>query len=82
VVYGATDPSASVTIGGQPIALGPDGTFSVRVALPDGSFGLPITAHAVSGELRQTELHFSRRTEQKGEVGELSPGDPANPPWE
>jgi hypothetical protein len=80
IVYGATEPNASVTIGGQPIALRPDGTFRVQLALPDGSFELPVTAHSIAGELRRAQLHFSRRTERQGDVEELS--DPTNPPCE
>lgn len=44
IVYGATDPKATVTFQGQPIALRPDGTFSVRLALPDGTQTIPVSA--------------------------------------
>lgn len=44
VVYGGTDPKASVTIQGQPVALRPDGTFGVRMALPGGVQTIPIAA--------------------------------------
>ena len=44
VVYGGTDPKATVTLQGQPIKLNPDGTFSVRMALPDGLQNIPVTA--------------------------------------
>jgi len=79
IVYGGTEPNASVTFGGRPIQLRPDGTFSVRMALPDGTFQLPVTAHSISGELRQVEFQFSRRTERKGEVGEQPSFDPNSP---
>jgi len=36
IVYGATEPDATVTMQGRPVALRPDGTFTVRMALPDG----------------------------------------------
>ncbi len=41
IVYGATEPDANVTLMGKPIKLRPDGTFSIRMALPDGSVDIP-----------------------------------------
>lgn len=46
IVYGATEPDAEVTLDGQPVVLRPDGTFTARLALPDGERTIPI--HAVS----------------------------------
>jgi len=80
IVYGATEPNANVTIGGQSVELRPDGSFSIRVALPEGSFELPVTAHSIHGEFRQAEFQFSRRTEYKGEVGVQPPDDQAKSP--
>jgi uncharacterized protein len=37
IVYGATDPGATVLCQGRPVALRRDGTFTLRFALPDGS---------------------------------------------
>jgi hypothetical protein len=62
VIYGATEPEALVTIGGQPIQLQPDGSFSYRFALPDGNYELPVIAVSPQGEERQAKLEFSRRT--------------------
>jgi hypothetical protein len=75
VLYGATEPDASVTIGGRPISLRPDGTFSCRFSLPDGDHTVTVSAMSAEGELRQAELRFSRRTEHRGEVG-AAPQDP------
>lgn len=36
IVYGATESDAEVTIQGRPVKLRPDGSFSLRFALPDG----------------------------------------------
>ena len=36
IIYGATEPTARVTLGGHEIKLRPDGTFSYRFSLPDG----------------------------------------------
>ena len=44
IVYGATEPNAKVTLQGRPINLRPDGTFTVRFALPDGEQVIPVTA--------------------------------------
>ncbi|MBI5574036.1 MAG: DUF4912 domain-containing protein [Elusimicrobia bacterium] len=44
IVYGATDPSASLTINSEPVQLNPDGTFSLRVEFPDGKKEFKIKA--------------------------------------
>lgn len=70
IIYGATEPDAGVTIGGRPIRLRPDGTFSYRFALPDGTFDLPAIATSPTGDdTRAAELRFRRQTVYHGEVG-------------
>lgn len=69
VVYGATEPNARVEIGGKAIQLRPDGTFSLRFALPDGTYELTAKAISPGGEMRQAKLEFRRCTEYQGEVG-------------
>lgn len=49
IVYGATEPDAKVTLQGRPIKLEPDGTFSVRFALPDGEQVIPAVAESKDG---------------------------------
>ncbi|MCU0666600.1 MAG: DUF4912 domain-containing protein [Candidatus Omnitrophica bacterium] len=44
IVYGATEPDAKVTVQGKTITLRPDGTFSLRFALPDGKQVIPVEA--------------------------------------
>ncbi|MBM3246117.1 MAG: DUF4912 domain-containing protein [Candidatus Omnitrophica bacterium] len=44
IVYGATEPDAKVTVQGNPINLRPDGTFTLRFALPDGKQVIPVKA--------------------------------------
>jgi len=44
ILYGATEPDAKVTVQGRPVSLRPDGTFSLRFALPDGKQVLPVKA--------------------------------------
>ena len=50
IVYGATEPSATVTIQGHPVRLNPDGTFRIRLALPDGVQEIPVKAVREDGE--------------------------------
>ena len=44
IVYGRTEPDAEVKLGDKKVGLKPDGTFSMRLALPDGKIDLPFTA--------------------------------------
>ncbi len=44
IVYGATVPSAKVTLQGKPVNLRPDGTFTLRFWLPDGKQCIPVKA--------------------------------------
>ncbi|OIO01221.1 MAG: hypothetical protein AUJ51_08600 [Elusimicrobia bacterium CG1_02_56_21] len=44
ILYGATEPDAFVTVSGRKANLNPDGTFSMRFALPDGAMALPVKA--------------------------------------
>ncbi len=50
IVYGATEPNASLTIDGQPVTLRPDGSFTLRLALPDGVRRIPVTARSQDGK--------------------------------
>lgn len=76
VVYGATEPNARVTLGGQPLRLRPDGTFSCRFSLPDGRYDLAAIAVSVDNEARRADLTLGRRTDYQGEVG-VHPQDQA-----
>ena len=49
IVYGATEPDAQVTVCGQSVQLRPDGTFTLRFALPDGHFPIPAVARSSDG---------------------------------
>ncbi len=63
VVYGATAPGANVTLGGEPIKLENDGTFVVRMELPDRRQVLPVVASSRDGsEQRTTVLAIERNT--------------------
>lgn len=62
IVYGATEPDATVTLQGKPVQLRPDGTFTVRFALPNGCQEL--TVHAVNrdGDRERTITPVVERT--------------------
>ena len=80
IIYGATEPTAKVTLDGREIKLRPDGSFSFRFALPDGKYELPAVAVSADGtEARAADLKFSRATEYRGDVG-AHPQDPALKP--
>jgi hypothetical protein len=70
IVYGATDPSATVKIGNRPIRLRRDGTFSYRFALPDGYYELPAVATSFDGESRRAHLRFARASQYQSDVGQ------------
>ena len=76
IVYGATEPDATVQIGDRKIKLRSDGSFSYRFALPDGKFDLPATATSSDGsDQRAAALTFSRKTDFRGDV-QHHPQDP------
>lgn len=63
IVYGATEPDATVTIGDRKIELNPDGTFRFQMSFQDGIIDYPIKAVAVDGEqTRSIHMNFERQT--------------------
>jgi uncharacterized protein len=63
IVYGATEPDATVTIGGRPIKLNSDGTFRFQMSFQDGLIDYPIMAVAADGEQnRSIHMKFTRET--------------------
>ncbi len=63
IVYGATEPDATVTIGGRPIKLNSDGTFRFQMSFQDGLIDYPIMAVAADGEQnREIHMKFERET--------------------
>jgi uncharacterized protein len=66
IVYGATEPDATVTIGGRPVQLNPDGTFRFQISFQDGQIDYPIMAVAVDGEqMRSVHMKFIRETPER-----------------
>jgi hypothetical protein len=62
VIHGATEPRATVTIQGQPVALRKDGTFSLRLALPDGTQSIAIECTSPDGRQTRTVTPLISRT--------------------
>ncbi len=63
IVYGATDPSAHLTIGTEEVPLSSEGTFRIQVPFRDGQQVYPIEAVAADGEQsRSITLEFRRST--------------------
>jgi uncharacterized protein len=63
IVYGATEPDATVTIAGRPIKLNSDGTFRFQMSFQDGVIDYPILAVAADGEqTRSIHMKFERET--------------------
>ncbi len=63
IIYGATEPDATVTIAGRPIQLNPDGTFRFQMSFQDGLLDFPIMAVAADGEQnRSIHMKFVRET--------------------
>jgi len=63
IVYGATEPDASVTIGGRSVKLNADGTFRFHTSFQDGIQDYPIFAVAADGEQnRAIHMKFERQT--------------------
>lgn len=54
IVYGKTDPTASVTLQNEQVKLRPDGTFTMRFSLPDSRQIIPAVATSSDGMEEQT----------------------------
>lgn len=64
IVYGATEPDAKLTVQGKEIKLKPDGTFTLRFALPDGKQAIPVEAASSDGiDRRKITPIVTRKTE-------------------
>lgn len=56
IVYGSTAPGATVTLAGEPVRLRADGTFTVRMELPDRRQVLPVVACSRDGLRQRTTV--------------------------
>jgi hypothetical protein len=65
IVYGKTDPSATVTLHNEPVKLRSDGTFTMRFSLPDSRQIIPAIATSTDGLEEQTiVLAIERNTKR------------------
>ncbi len=65
VVYGRTEPQGRVTIGGEPVKLRSDGSFTLRCRLPNSRQILPAVACSADGlEERTVVLAVERNTKR------------------
>ncbi len=65
IVYGAANRDAHVTLKGEPVQLRSDGTFAVRLSLPDRRQVIPIVVSSVDGvEQRTVILAVERNTKR------------------
>ena len=63
IVYGATDPSATLTIGDEKVPLASDGTFRLQVPFRDGTQNYEIKAIDSTGQQeRSITMRFDRNT--------------------
>jgi uncharacterized protein len=65
VIFGATRSDAHVMLKGEPVQVRPDGTFAVRISLPDCRQVIPVVASSADGvEQRTIALAIERNTKQ------------------
>lgn len=56
VVFGSVDPKATVTLGGEPVQIQPDGSFKVEMSMPDRRQVLPVVACSRDGSQQRTTV--------------------------
>lgn len=54
IVYGSTQPDAHVMLGGEPVKIRPDGTFTIRLSMQDGRKVMPVVSCSGDGTRQQT----------------------------
>lgn len=63
ILFGHTKPDARVTLGGEPVKLRPDGSFTIRLSMPDKRQVLPVVASSPDGvEQRTVVIAIERNT--------------------
>jgi uncharacterized protein len=63
IVYGVTEANSHVSLKGEPVRLRPDGSFTVRMSLPNQRQVIPVVASAANGgEQRTIVLAIERNT--------------------
>lgn len=64
IVYGATEPDATLTVQGKNVPLAADGSFTLRFYLPDGQQSYPIEATSSDGTMKK-QITFNVQKETK-----------------
>jgi uncharacterized protein len=75
VIHGATHPEAQVTLQGAPLKLRPDGTFSVRLELPNRRQVIPLVASTKDGASQRTIVLAVERNTKVMEPIHREPND-------
>jgi hypothetical protein len=56
IIFGSTAPGSTVTLAGKPVRLGEDGSFTVRMELPDKRQVIPVVACSRDGMRQRTTV--------------------------
>jgi uncharacterized protein YfaP (DUF2135 family) len=64
IVYGATEPDATLTVQGKNVPLAADGSFTLRFYLPDGQQSYPIEATSSDSTMKK-QITFNIQKETK-----------------
>jgi hypothetical protein len=71
LLHGATQPGTFITLQGEPVKVQADGTFRVRVDLPNKRQVLPIVATSATGvELQTVVIAVERNTKMMEPFGQ------------
>jgi hypothetical protein len=76
IVYGAVSPGARVTLRGEPVQLRKDGSFTIRVSLPDRRQVIPVVANSVDGVEQRTIVLAVERNKKVMETLIREPEEP------
>jgi hypothetical protein len=76
VIHGTTHPDAQVTLQGAPVKLRPDGSFSVRMDLPNRRQVIPLVANAKDGASQRTIVLAVERNTKVMEPINREPSEP------
>ncbi len=71
IVYGTASPNASVSISGRPVKLQADGSFTVRMELPDKRQVIPVMAESRDGLRQRTTVIAVERNTKVMEAVEI-----------
>ena len=77
IVYGVATPGSHLTMKGQPVELRDDGSFTLRVALPEGRQVVPVVANNANGREQRTIILAMERNTKTLETLIREPQAPA-----